>query len=286
VATILAATIIQATDHKQICLKKLFDNPKRSTSRPGPAPAKRAGRKTAVARGQRPAGKKHGPSSPDQVVATIRHGILIGRYVPGQRLIEADLTSELRVSRGPVREALKRLAAEGVVALSPHRGAYIRALARSEVRDLLDVLEAIVSLASRLAAERIDRPGNRARLAAAYRRLERHGATGDPVALAIDRTGFYDSIFEVAGNRELARMNPVVPTLILRIQVQPYRSRKFRTEQFADYRRLYQAITRGDAASARRVAEKHVRHSRKHAMSLADEAFPAEPGHARSTERT
>ena len=53
-------------------------------------------------------------SSPDSVAATLLDGIKSGRYVPGQRLIEADLTAELDVSRGPVREALKRLAAEGV----------------------------------------------------------------------------------------------------------------------------------------------------------------------------
>ena len=68
-------------------------------------------------------GRKHGLSSPDQVVAALIRGLQAGRYVPGQRLIEADLTKELKVSRGPVREALKRLAAEGLVSLIPHRGA-------------------------------------------------------------------------------------------------------------------------------------------------------------------
>ena len=73
----------------------------------------------------------------DQVVAALIRGLQDGRYVPGQRLIEADLTKELKVSRGPVREALKRLAAEGLVSLIPHRGAYIRALTRDEVHDML-----------------------------------------------------------------------------------------------------------------------------------------------------
>ncbi|MBL6617595.1 MAG: GntR family transcriptional regulator [Reyranella sp.] len=218
----------------------------------------------------------HGPSSPDLVVSAIKRGILIGRYVPGQRLIEADLTRDLRVSRGPVREAFKRLAAEGVVALSPHRGAYIRWLTRSEVNDLLQVLNVMIGLAAQLAAMHIGSGDNRQRLAAAFERLDRHGPAGDPVPLAVDRTGFYDAIFDIAGNRELTRMNPVVPTLILRMQVFSYSTPHFRAHQFADYRLLYDAINRGDARQARRIVERHVRGSQMQIRRLPDEAFASE----------
>lgn len=71
-------------------------------------------------------------SSSDRVVAAIIKGILSGRYVPGQKLIEADLTHTLGISRSPVREALKRLDAQGVVELTPHRSAYICAMGREE----------------------------------------------------------------------------------------------------------------------------------------------------------
>src|ERR1700739_4452377 len=102
----------------------------------------------------------HGPSSPDQVVTAIKRGVLLGRFVPGQRLIEGDLTHNLRVSRGPVREALKRLSAEGIVSLTLHRGAYIRALHREEAKQILMVLEALTGLAANLAASRIEEHGN------------------------------------------------------------------------------------------------------------------------------
>ena len=71
-------------------------------------------------------------SGSDRVVAAIVGGILSGRYGPGQKLIEADITQAVGMSRGPVREALKRLDAEGIVTLMPHRGAYIRAMTRDE----------------------------------------------------------------------------------------------------------------------------------------------------------
>src|SRR6266545_7992045 len=94
-------------------------------------------------------------SSPDIVFREILRGLYEGRFVPGQRLIEADLTREFKVSRGSVREALTRLAAEGVVSSTRHRGAYIRSLTRDEVREILRVLEIMVGLAASLAAARI-----------------------------------------------------------------------------------------------------------------------------------
>ena len=70
----------------------------------------------------------HQKSIPDQVADAIGKGILMRRFVVGQRLVEADLTRELGVSRSTVREALRILASSGVVDLTPHRGAVIRSL--------------------------------------------------------------------------------------------------------------------------------------------------------------
>ena len=218
----------------------------------------------------------HGPSSPDQVVDAIKHGILLGRFVPGQRLIEADMTRDHRVSRGPVREALKRLSAEGIVALSRHRGAYIRLMTRREVVDMLQALQAVVGLAARLAAMHMKKPENRARLKAAYEKLSEHGPIGDRVLLSIDRNGFYEAIFDIAGNRELARIHPAVPTQILRMQVYPYLSTADRERQFADYRVLYDAMRSGNSREAYRIVVSHLRRSRMQVKNLPDEAFASE----------
>ena len=221
-------------------------------------------------------------SSPDLVVGAIERGILYGRFVPGQRLIEADLTRDLKVSRGPVREALKRLAAEGVVALTPRRGAYIRALARSEVLDLLQVLQAIMRLAVGMAAARIRR--DRAlktqayaeKLAGAYELLKNQGANGDRVLQSIARTRFYDAILEIAGNRELVRINPVVPTQILRMQVHSFLPPETHQRQFDDYQRLYNALIAGDPKQAKWVVSLHIRRSRIQMLHLSAEAFAPE----------
>ena len=71
-------------------------------------------------------------SSPERVASSITKGVLRRHYVVGQRLIESDLTHQLGVSRSTVREALKILAANGVVELVPHRGAVIRGLSLTD----------------------------------------------------------------------------------------------------------------------------------------------------------
>src|ERR1700722_19868277 len=122
-----------------------------------PAVRQNALRKTArrLPKPPRPAEADDGElSSSDQVVEHITASILAGRYVPGQRLVEADLTHALRVSRGPVREAFRRLDALGILARTLHRGAGVRTLDRTEALHLLLAVEPLIGLIARLAAEK------------------------------------------------------------------------------------------------------------------------------------
>ncbi len=133
--------------------------------------ASKAGKPVKSAAAKDAAARDNAGGSPNFIVREILRGLYRGRFVPGQKLIEADLTRDFGVSRGSVREALNRLAAEGVVTLTLHRGAYIRSLTRAEVVELLSVMEVIVGLAARTAAQRINLPGNRALLDEAYNHL-------------------------------------------------------------------------------------------------------------------
>ena len=221
--------------------------------------------------------RAHGPSSPDQVVAALVRGLQAGRYVPGQRLIEADLTRELKVSRGPVREALKRLAAEGLVSLIPHRGAYIRALTRDEVHDTLLVQEALTGLAARLAAGAILASDHRAKFEAAYQRLQPFRAQADGIAFLEERSRFYGTMIRIGGNRELRRMMPALQIHLLRMQFHQYLTPRDRARQFAEYDALVEAIIAGRPSEAERLMRKHIRRTRLAIERLPDEAFAVAP---------
>lgn len=91
---------------------------------------------------------------PDHVYDEMRRAVVEGRYPPGLRLVEQRLAEEFMVSRTPVREALRRLEAEGLVVVERNRGAQVRHLSPQEIADLYDARSRLEAYAAELAAER------------------------------------------------------------------------------------------------------------------------------------
>jgi len=90
----------------------------------------------------------------DEVADRIRDQIIEGQLAPGERIDEARLIEQLHVSRTPFREALRTLAAEGLVDIRPSRGAHVHTLSPDEVLSMLEVLAELERLAGKLAMER------------------------------------------------------------------------------------------------------------------------------------
>ncbi|RTZ45824.1 GntR family transcriptional regulator [Candidimonas sp. SYP-B2681] len=86
----------------------------------------------------------------------LRERILSGEFRPGDRLVEGKLSTEMAVSRIPVREALRALAAEGLVTIEPRRGASVAILSDDIAYDMVEVRAALEGLNARLAAQRRD----------------------------------------------------------------------------------------------------------------------------------
>lgn len=214
-------------------------------------------------------------SSPDIVFDSIVLGIQEGSLVPGQRLVEADITENLGVSRGPVREALKRLAAEGIVTLSQNRGAFVRALNRKDAEDLLRVLEVTCGLAARLAARRLSRGHMIEKFDRACERLLSFEERGNSNAFIEARRHFYDVLFEASGNDELRRIIPLMQIHLLRLQFQRLISPSDRKKQFDEYRAVIRVIRDGDRRRAERMMRIHIWRTRLSILRLGDEAFQA-----------
>lgn len=96
-----------------------------------------------------------GGSLHDELLVALRDYIVEGHLADGARIPERQLCERFGISRTPLREALKVLAAEGLIELLPHRGARVRALGPEELRELFDVMGGLEALAGRLACERI-----------------------------------------------------------------------------------------------------------------------------------
>jgi DNA-binding GntR family transcriptional regulator len=91
----------------------------------------------------------------DELLSRLRKMIISGAFLPGEKIPERQLCDQFGVSRTPLREALKVLAAEGLVQLSPNRGAMIAALSPAEMDECLTISSAIEALTAELACANI-----------------------------------------------------------------------------------------------------------------------------------
>ena len=212
-------------------------------------------------------------SSPDKVVEAINKGILTRRFGAGHRLVEADLANSLNVSRGTVREALKKLAAQGVVRLSPHRGAAIRPLSRQEAEKLVVVLEVLCGLAARLAAANIAVAKGRERFRAVSDALVGTALTMGSDQFLANRAHYYAVILDIADNPELNRLMPVPQIHLFRSQFQSYLRPKNIAEMRKEYSDISEAILLGNESQAETRMRKHMKKTLDRLVLIGEEAF-------------
>lgn len=158
---------------------------------------------------QRPDNRVPQRTLADSATSALHDAILTGELSAGAALRLGELASALGMSMMPVREALRRLAAIGLVEIIPHKGAWVRELTADDARDTLDTRIALETLAIQRAAPRFTAPD--ADTAAAE--LDRHVAAarrGDNVAARLAHTQFHFTIYRASGSRWLLRaLEPV-----------------------------------------------------------------------------
>jgi DNA-binding GntR family transcriptional regulator len=183
--------------------------------------------------------------------------IVRGALPPGAALDETDLARRFNVSRTPVREALRQLAASGLVDAQAHRGAVV---ARPSVERLTGMFEAMAeleALCAGLAAERMS-PAERYRLEAIHEELRLLSHAGNPERFHEVNERFHNAIYAGAHNDYIAEM-----TLATRVRVQPFRRAQFRNlgrlaKSHAEHDRVVVAIMRGDKTGASAAMRAHI----------------------------
>jgi DNA-binding GntR family transcriptional regulator len=211
----------------------------------------------AAARSETPAGRGRAPVPPAHgatvafIVERLRDDILAGRLQPGLRLVECDLTARFAVSRGPVREALRRLAAEGLIEHWPHRGAVVRRLGEREIRELFLIRIEIEALAARLAA-RPDAHERRARFVASIEPIYAE-APRIPCEYLEENAAFHDAVMALADNLQLRELAARLQLPLIMAQVGDVLTPAVLEASVQEHRAIAEAILARDpeAASAR-----------------------------------
>ena len=211
---------------------------------------------------------RSGNSFSDRVERALRDRILHGEVAPGARLNEVEIAGELGVSRGPIREALQRLASDGLVELQAHRGAFVRRLGPAEVRDLFEVRMALETTAARLAAQR----ATDAQLADLDALVH---AGAEPIGHADVRfqgaRDLHARLAEATANPALAAhltlVNQELRLLRTRSGEVPARAE----HAVAEHAAIVAAVRAGDADGAAAAMEAHLRSALTHALSAMED---------------
>ncbi|NNE89758.1 MAG: GntR family transcriptional regulator [Silicimonas sp.] len=207
----------------------------------------------------------------EQVTGTIRTEIIEGRFEPGRRLTERELTELLGVSRTVLRESLRQLESEGLITLVPNKGPIVRSLTMEEATELYRIREALEGLGARLFAER-PTPSGIASLEDAFDKVERAYQGADTQRILEAKNAFYDAIHAGADSQALSKMLATVLAQIWRWRAMgishPSRSRDRSRQSVTNLRDVVNAVRAGDGDRAEAAARREVQVAAAEVMRL------------------
>ena len=195
----------------------------------------------------------------DVVFKTLRQGILTGELKPGERLLEMHLAQRLGVSRTPIREAMRKLELEGLVVMVPRRGAEVANISSKTLKDVLEVRDALDSLAVELACERITQEGLEELKQAcdAFARTTREKEL-DATKIAKADVALHDVIVRATGNERLQQMISNLSAQMYRYRFEYIKDASYHARLIEEHERLYEYIRLGDKQKAVEEVTKHI----------------------------
>jgi DNA-binding GntR family transcriptional regulator len=204
----------------------------------------------------------------DQAVDVLREMVASGALGSGSRINEAELAARLGISRGPLREAIQRLGAEGFVEFRQNRGAFVRTITLDDLRHMYEVRELIEVKAATLAAAR----ATDADITDLQNRLR---AVGD--ILSNDAAGAYPTEFDLhervlalSGNPYLHRAGTDLQNRVRLVRIKSGSSPERARQALTEHDQIITAIARRDTRQAARAMTAHLRNSLQHLIENGD----------------
>ena len=196
---------------------------------------------------------------PARIAELLREAILDGRLQPGERLIEQKLALQWSISRAPLREAIRQIASEGLVNVSPHRGASVAEISQGELEELFAVRAMMEAFAARLASQRA-RADHIARLRKLVAQMEETFRARDLAGFYVAGLDFHNVLVEAAGNDVLSRMYDQIKRQFRRYQAAMPRLPHLQQDSIEEHRQILEAVERADADGASLLSEQHIAH--------------------------
>jgi len=184
----------------------------------------------------------------------LRHGIRVGEFRPGQRLREAELATQLNVSRTPIREAIRRLASDGLIEVAPSRGVMIIRLDKQQVRELYGLRETLEGAAARMAAQH----ASPAEITSMRELLEAGKTVEELSQIARLNRLFHQAIQDAAHNRYLAQALVQLSDSLALLPGTTYEVQGRSEAAYDEHTAIVNAIESRQAEKAESLARHHI----------------------------
>lgn len=198
----------------------------------------------------------------DEIVVRLRDMILEGVLAPGSAIPELQLCEEMQISRTPLREALKVLAAEDLVTLLPNRGSVVREIVPAEIAQVFEVMGALEGLIARVAAERAT-DAEIAEIKAMHQRLVSHHRSEEKHAYFDTNQAIHRRFAEVTGNQVLATLYSTYADKIRRARYLANQTNARLDESITEHSAFMLAFEARDGDAFARMLQAHIRKTGK-----------------------
>jgi DNA-binding GntR family transcriptional regulator len=191
------------------------------------------------------------------VFNTLRQAILAGELRPGERLMEIHLAERLGVSRTPIREAIRKLTAEGLVSMVPRKGATVAQITEKNLRDVLEVRRNLDTFAVELACERI----TEAQIQELENKIiffEQATKEKNVKEIAEADVELHNFIVRVTGNDRLAELVKNLSEQVYRYRFEYIKDETTHNILVKEHREIYECMKKRNAACAKEAMRRHI----------------------------
>lgn len=198
----------------------------------------------------------------------LKSRILKNEMPAGRAFLEKELAQLLYMSRTPTREAMLRLAKEGLVEVRPRHGMYVKHISIEDMQEIYAVLTGLESTAAGLAAERKPEESELAPLKQAVKEMDQALQKDDLMAWATADEKFHTSLVDLSGNQRIKKLVQTFMDQAHRVRMITLRLRPTPDGSNRDHRAVMDAIIQGDADRARSLHRRHREESGKMLVEL------------------
>lgn len=193
----------------------------------------------------------------DVVFKTLRQAILKGELEPGERLMEIQLAQRLGVSRTPIREAIRKLELEGLVIMTPRKGAEVAKISESNLRDVLEVRSSLEELAIDLACQRMQ-PEELKELEEAEEKFVRAIQSGDAMEIAQTDERYHDIIYHSTKNERLVQLLNNLREQMYRYRLEYIKDEDKRQILQIEHEHILKALSLRHVQEAKQAVREHI----------------------------